>query len=351
MIMRRVEMWGLKTVLRGVTGVALGTLSLGAAASAQTIPDDGFYKGKQIQFLTYSASGGSSDFYVRALARYWPDHIPGKPTMIAQNLPGGGGIRMSNFLYKIAPKDGTTIGALNQTLGLEQILGDGVEYDTSKFNWLGRVVSTSGLVMIYHTAPATTIEGLREKEVIFAAPGKASQAYMTPTLMRNLLGFKTRVVIGYKGSAEIYLAMERGEVHGRTGAIETIYASKPDWIEKGTIKMPMELTLEPTPSMPGVVSLSSLAPNKEAKEILDLVGSYTALGIAYAAPPDVPASRVETLRRSFDATIKDERFLDDVKKAKMELSAATGERLQAVAALFGGIDPALVERTKKALEW
>ena len=345
-------MWGSKKVLLGAAGITLGALSVGAVtASAQTIPDDGFYKGKQVQFLTYSASGGSSDFFVRLLARYWPDHIPGKPTMIAQNMPGGGGIRMSNYLYKLAPKDGSTIGALNQTLGLEQILGDGVEYDTSKFNWLGRVLATSGLVMIYHTAPATTIEGLREKEVIFAAPGKASQAYMTPTLMRTLLGFKTRVVVGYKGSAEIYLAMERGEVHGRTGAVETIYASKPDWIEKGIIKTPMELTLEPQPSMPGVVSLSSLAPNKEAKEIIDLIGSYTSLGIAYAAPPDVPAARIETLRRSFDTTVKDPRLLEEAKKAKMDMTPATGERLQDVAHLFAGIDPALVARTKKALEW
>ena len=294
------------------------TLAQPKAAAAQ---EDSFYKGKTINLLSHSAVGGSAGFYVRLIARYMPEHIAGKPNMIAQEMPGGGGKRLSNFLYNVAPKDGTTIGALNQTLGLDQILSDGAEYDTSKFNWIGRLAATTGLVMIYHTAPATTLEEMKTKEIIFA------------------------------GSGAIYLAMERGEVHARTGAVETILASHPDWLEKGIIKTPAELTLEDTPSIPGVISLRSLAKTDADREILDLIASYTAIGIGYAAPPGLPPARVATLRRAFDATMKDERLLADIEKSKMELSTATGEHLQDVTKMFANVSPELLDRTKKALEW
>jgi tripartite-type tricarboxylate transporter receptor subunit TctC len=336
-----------KTILCA-SALAAVSLALPKGAMAQ---EDTFYKGKTINLLSHSAVGGSAGFYVRLIARYMPEHIAGKPNMIAQEMPGGGGKRLSNFLYNVAPKDGTSIGALNQTLGLDQILSDGAEYDTSKFNWIGRLAATTGLVMIYHTAPATTIEEMKTKEIIFAGSGKASQAYMIPTLMRNVLGLKTKVVIGYNGSGAIYLAMERGEVHARTGAVETILASHPDWLEKGIIKTPAELTLEDEPSLPGVISLRSLAKTDADRDILDLIASYTAIGIGYAAPPGLPPARVATLRRAFDATMKDERLLADIEKSKMELSTATGEHLQDVTKMFAHVSPELLERTKKALEW
>jgi len=344
-------MWGSKKVLLGAAGITLGALSVGAVtASAQTIPDDGFYKGKQVQFLTYSASGGSSDFFVRLLARYWPDHIPGKPTMIAQNMPGGGGIRMSNYLYKLAPKDGSTIGALNQTLGLEQILGDGVEYDTSKFNWLGRVLATSGLVMIYHTAPATTIEGLREKEVIFAAPGKASQAYMTPTLMRTLLGFKTRVVVGYKGSAEIYLAMERGEVDGRCGGqMSNIKALRPEWLTEHKIVAPIVIALKRHPDFPDTPTVMEFAKDDATRKTLELMTVSQGLDRPVLMPPNVPAERVQEIRDAFKATVTDPEFVAEIKKRNMGLDPVFGEEMTETLKQAFASPPDVIEAARNAL--
>ncbi|HEU0071915.1 MAG TPA: tripartite tricarboxylate transporter substrate-binding protein [Alphaproteobacteria bacterium] len=335
-------------VFRTVTAGAL----IGAALFAtQAQAQESFYKGKTVTIRVHTGPGGSNDFYARAFGRYLPNHIPGAPTVVVQNMPGAGGKLLANHIFRIAPKDGTAIGSLNQTLGLDQLFSDGVEYDTGKFDWIARVVPTTGFVMVYHTAPTTTLEGMKTTELIFGAQGKGSQTYMTPIIMRTLLGLKTKAVLGYNSSPEIYLAMERGELHARTGAIETVLSSKPEWLADGTLKIIGELSLEKESSMPGVPLLTSLVKDDESRQIMELVASYTSLGISYAFPPDVPKDRLAAMRKAFMDTMKDPTFVAEMTKAKMDIKPASGEEMQALAGKFSGVSPELVEKTKKALEW
>jgi len=331
------------------TAITLGLFGAALCATAAEAQD--FYKGKTVTIRVHTGPGGSNDFYARAFARYLPSHIPGAPSVVVQNMPGAGGKLLANHIYRIAPKDGTAIGSLNQTLGLDQLFSDGVEYDTGKFNWIARVVPTTGFVMVYHTAPTTTLEGMKTTELIFGAQGKGSQTYMTPIIMRTLLGLKTKAVLGYNSSPEIYLAMERGELHARTGAIETVLSSKPEWLADGTLKIIGELSLEKESSMPGVPLLTSLVKDDESRQIMELVASYTSLGISYALPPDVPADRVALMRKAFMDSMGDPQFAAELSKSKMEIKSATGEEIQALAVKFSGVSPDLVEKTKKALEW
>jgi tripartite-type tricarboxylate transporter receptor subunit TctC len=327
------------------------TITLGLLAGVTAAEAQDFYKGKTVTIRVHTGPGGSNDFYGRAFARYLPSHIAGAPNVVVQNMPGAGGKLLANHIYRIAPKDGTSIGSLNQTLGLDQLFSDGVEYDTGKFTWIARVVPTTGFVMVYHTAPTTTLEGMKTTELVFGAQGKGSQTYMTPIIMRTLLGLKTKAILGYNSSPEIYLAMERGELHARTGAIETVLSSKPEWLADGTLKIIGELSLEKESSMPGVPLLTSLVKDDESRQIMELVASYTSLGISYALPPDVPADRVAILRKAFMDTMKDPQFVAEMTKSKMDIKPATGEEMQALAVKFSGVSPELVEKTKKALEW
>jgi hypothetical protein len=174
---------------------------------------------------------------------------------------------------------------------------------------------------------------------------------MIPTLLRTVLGYKAKVILGYPGASDIFLAMERGEVQGRTGAIETITTSRPQWLTEKKVIMLTELSLEKEPSFPGIKLMRDLTDDPEKKAILDYVGSYTVFGATFAAPPGIPANRLDILRRAFDATMKDKDFLDEIEKNKIGYSPETGEYVQKIAENFSAASPELIAKVKKALEY
>lgn len=337
--------------------VAFGTFIAASSALSQTAaaqsmpPADPFYKGKAMIITSPSAVGSSYDLYGRMLARHMPKHVAGAPNMTVQNMPGGGGIRQTNHLFNAAEKDGSVFGVMNQTVSLEQALGEGAQYDIGKFSWIGRLKASTGLVMLYHTSQAKSLEDMKTIETVFGSNGKASQATMIPTLMRTVLGYKTKVILGYPGAADIFLAMERGEVQGRTGAIETVTTSRPQWLENKHVFFVTELSMEKEPSVPGIKLMRDLTDDPEKREILDYVGAYTVFGATFAAPPGIPANRLEILRRAFDATMKDKEFLDEIERNKIGYAPETGEYVQKVAETFSAASPDLVEKVKKALEY
>jgi hypothetical protein len=332
--------------------IAAGTLLAASNVMAQNLPPaDPFYKGRTINITTPSAVGSSYDFYGRVLSRHMPKYIAGTPTMVVQNMPGGGGMLQTNSLYNVAPKDGSLFGVMNQTVSLEQVLGEGAKYDIGKFSWIGRLKASTGLVMVYETSPAKSMEDMKTVETVFGSNGKASQATMIPTLLRTVLGYKTKVILGYPGASDIFLAMERGEVQGRTGAIETITTSRPQWLTEKKVIMLTELSLEKEPTFPGIKLMRDLTDDPEKKAILDYVGSYTVFGATFAAPPAIPANRLEILRRAFDATMKDKDFLDEIEKNKIGYSPETGEYVQKIAENFSAASPELIAKVKKALEY
>jgi tripartite-type tricarboxylate transporter receptor subunit TctC len=335
---------------RSVLSCFVATLFIAGIAQAGHAAD-AFYKGKTITTLVSTDPGGSYDLIARIVARHLPDYIEGTPAVIIQNMPGGGGKTLSNYLYKAAAKDGTTIAILNQTLGLDQILSDGSQYNTAGFEWIGRVAPTTALVMVHRDAPAKTLQEMRTKEVLFAGQGKSSQTYMIPTLMRNLLGFKTPVILGYSSVPEIFTAMERGEVYGRTGDMNALLSSRPDWLTNGTVRILAEFSLGDKPSIPDLPLLLPMAPDAQSHDILELVGSFTGFGYPYAAPPGTPRDRVDVLRKAFDAVMTDPAFLAEMKQARMAVDPASAAYVQSIADKFADVSPELLERTKKALEW
>jgi tripartite-type tricarboxylate transporter receptor subunit TctC len=312
---------------------------------------DPFYKGKTITTLVWTGAGGGYDLLARTVARYLPKYIEGAPSVIVQNMPGGGGKTLSNYLYNIAPKDGTTIGAVDQTLGLDQILSDNSYYNTAKFEWIGRVSTTTTLIMIYKTAPVHSLQDMKTTETLFGAQGKSSQTYMVPTLMRTLLGFKTKVVMGYISTPEVFAAMERGEVQGRTGDMNVLAAARPQWATDGTIQFLGEFSLADKPSIPGLPLLLSMAPDAKTREILEMVGSYMAFGYPFAAPPGTPGDRLDTLRKALTDVVQDPSFLGDMKRLHISVDAESADYLAKIAGKFDNVSPELVDRMKKALEW
>lgn len=310
-----------------------------------------FYKGKTIVTIVSTAPGGSYDLVARTVARYLPNYIAGAPTVIVQNMPGGGGKTMSNYLYNIAPKDGTTIGILNETLGLDQILTDNSYYNTARFEWLGRVSTTTTLIMVYKNAPVHSLADIKTTQTLFAGQGKSSQTYMLPTLMRTLLGFKTKVVMGYSSAPEIFAAMERGEVNGRTGDMNALVASHPQWATDGTIQFLGEFSFADKPSRPGLPLLMPMAPDEKSRAILELVGSFMQFGYPYAAPPGTPAARLAMLRIALAAVLRDPAFLADMKRMRLTVAPQSPEYLAKIAGKFADVSPDLVSAMKKALDW
>jgi tripartite-type tricarboxylate transporter receptor subunit TctC len=326
-------------------------ISLMVALPQASYAADPFYKGKTIVTLVSTGTGGSYDLIARTVARYLPNYIEGAPSVIVQNMPGGGGKTMSNYLYNVAPKDGTTIGVLNQTVGLDQILSDNSYYNTAKFEWLGRVSTTTTLVMVHKNAPIHSLQDMKTTETVFAGQGKSSQTYMLPTLMRNLLGFKTKVVMGYASAPEIFEAMERGEVNGRTGDMNALNASHPQWATDGTIQFLGEFSFADKPSMPGLPLLLPMAPDAKSRELLEMVGSFMEFGYPYAAPPGTPADRLDTLRQALADVMKDPAFLADMKQLRMTVDPESADDLAKIASKFGDVSPVLLDRMKKVLEW
>ncbi|WP_299637947.1 tripartite tricarboxylate transporter substrate-binding protein [Devosia sp.] len=323
-------------------------VTMSGAAFAQ----DMFFKGKTLIMLSPSTPGGSYDFYARIAARYMTEYLPGKPNYVVQNMPGAGGMKAGNYIYNIAPKDGTVMGLMNQTLAHYQMLldTDGVQYDVGKFTWIGRVAPTITLVMVWGEAPAKTVEDMKTVETLFGASSALSQSYMIPMIMKNLLGYKTRPIVGFSGAAEIYLAMERGEVHGRTGSAETVVASHPDWFKTGKMRVLAQLGAELDPDAPPAPLLVDLAPNEEARKIIEFFQSYTVFGNPYAGPPGIPAARTKMLRDSFVSAVKDPGFLADMKKSQMAVGPMSGEDLQKIAEAVSSTDPAIIAKAKAVLK-
>ena len=321
-----------------------------APAPAAAAPGEGFYKNRNVILLVPAGAGGNLDYSSRLIARYLPKYMPDAPNIVVQNMPGAGGMTMSNYLFNVAPKDGSTIGLIYQTAGLDQTLGAQARYDFGEFGWIGRISSSTSLVVVHASSPVKTLEGMKTQEVLFGSPGKSSQSTFVPILMRNVLGYRTRVIFGYKGAAEMFLAMERGEIQGRTGSLDSLMATQPDWLKEGKALVLAELSLEKKPTIEGVPFLRDLAKTEEQRDILDYMASYTAFGVAFGTPPGVPEDRLETLRAAFDKAMQDPELIAELERGKFAYSPETGVFLQSLARKFSSASPALVQRVKDALE-
>jgi tripartite-type tricarboxylate transporter receptor subunit TctC len=281
------------------------------------------YAGKTVTIIVGYKTGGGYDATARLLARHLTKHIPGKPTVIVQNMPGANSIIAANHVYNVAKPDGLAIATFNRNLPIAQLTGvPGVKFDMTKFAWVGSAASESTILAIRADLPYKSFEDLRkaDREIVIGATGPGANTYDFPLLLRELLGVKLKIVTGYPSSADIMLAVERKEVDGRAGS----YSSILRFIERGLVR-PLVRARAVEPGIENLPVDESLAPNPRAKAIMALRSAPEVVGRPYVMHPDTPAEHVKTMRQAFAAAIKDPELVAEGKKAKMELEFVDGD--------------------------
>jgi tripartite-type tricarboxylate transporter receptor subunit TctC len=327
------------------------TIGLIAAGAAHADPLEDFYKGKTVQMLIGVSAGGEYDLHARLVARFIGRYIPGQPTVISQNMVGAGGIIMANYLYGVAPKDGTYMGVIQNGHPTIQATGAmKIGFDVGRFNWIGSISPTVETMALWKGAGVRTIEEARAKgEIIVGSVGVSNITYTFPQMLNAFAGTKFSIISGYRGGSDINLAMERGEVMGRNNTWSSWTSTKPDWLKNKDIHILTYAGPRPK-ALEGVPSLDELASNDEDRVVIRLITAGSRMGRPIATTPDVPAERVKALRAAFQAAMKDEDFLKDAKAARIEVDPVSGEDLHKVVEEVLATPPHLRARGKAFLQ-
>jgi tripartite-type tricarboxylate transporter receptor subunit TctC len=319
----------------------------GPAAFAQA-PEQ-FYKGKSIELAIGYPPAGSNDVYARLLARHLGKHIPGNPTVVPQNRPGAGSFLTLAYVYGVAPKDGTVIGIGAPTAPLDEKLGtQGVRFKTAELNWIGRIDSLINIVFLWHTAPVKTFADAQKMESKLSGTGVGSTVSIYPTVTNHVLGTKFKLIMGYKGSNEAQLAVERGEAEGHSTSWTAVKVAHPDWRPDKKINIIVQYALNKHPELPEVPTVVELARNDEERQVLRAVMNATEIGTAFFTTPNTPKDRVLALRRAFDDTMKDPEFLAEAEKTHLTIGPLPGEELQKLVAEVAAMPPEILEKVRAA---
>jgi tripartite-type tricarboxylate transporter receptor subunit TctC len=332
-----------------IAATATAALILGAATQIRAQTPAEFYRGKQIELAIGYPPAGSNDVYSRLLARHLGKHIPGNPTIVPQNRPGAGSFTNLAYVYNVAPKDGTVIGIGAPTSALDEKLGNpGVRFKTAELNWIGRIDSLINIVFLWHTSKVKSVADAQRIEATLSGTGVGSTVSVYPTVMNNVLGTKFKLVMGYKGSSEAQLAVERGEVEGHSTSWTAVKVGHPDWRPSGKINIIVQFALSKHPELQDVPTVVELARNDEERAILRAVMNATEIGTAFFTTPNTPEDRVHALRRAFDATMKDPEFIADAERSKLTLGPLPGEELQKLVSEVSNLPPALLDKVRAA---
>jgi tripartite-type tricarboxylate transporter receptor subunit TctC len=336
----------LPSVLRyAAAAVLAGGLSGGIATGHAA----DFYKGKQFIIIIGSSSGGGYDTFGRAISRHIGKHLPGNPTAVVQNMPGASSVKLSNYMYNVAPKDGTVIAGVFSGIPTQQLTDPhGVKFDARKFAWLGSAAQSTFVGYVWHTAPVQTLEQLKTQEMIVGSSGGATHDF--PLISNAILGLHFKIVEGYKGTNETGLAIERGEVQGDAGitwdSVETQY---PQQLQKKLIHVFVQYNDEPNPELPNVPLMMSLAKTKADRQALELEFSRGEFARPYIAPPGLPKERVKTLQTAFMATMKDPAYIADAKKLHLDVNAVPPEKLEKMISELYETPQSVVDRVRSVI--
>jgi tripartite-type tricarboxylate transporter receptor subunit TctC len=322
-------------------------VSADSPASAQT-PEE-FYKGKAIDLVIGYPPGGSNDTWGRLLARHIGKHVPGRPNVVPKNMPGAGSFLAVNQVFTVLPKDGTIIGIGAPTMALDEKLGSqGVRFKTAELNWLGRVDSLINMVFMWKTSPVKTLADAQKTEATLSGTGAGSTVSIYPTVMNNVFATKFKLVMGYRGSNEAMLAVERGEVEGHSTSWTALKVAHPDWIRDKSVNLLVQFSIKRHVELPDLPTAVDLARNDEERQVLSAIMNAAEVGTAFFTTPGVPADRLAALRRAFDATMKDADFLAEVEKIRLGVNPITGEELQKLVAEVSDLSPALLDKVRTA---
>jgi len=318
-----------------------------ATARAQT-PEE-FYKGKTIDFVIGYPTGGSNDVWGRLVGRHIGNHIPGGPSVVPKNMPGAGSFLAANQIFNTLPRDGTVVGIAAPTIPLDERLGtQGVRFRTAELNWIGRADTLINMVFMWKTSPVQTLADAMKIQSTLSGTGAGSTVSIYPTVMNHVLGTKFKLIMGYRGSNEAMLAVERGEVNGHSTSYTALKVAHSDWIRDHTVSILVQFSLRRHPEMPDIPTAVELARNDEERAVLAAIMNAAEVGTAFFTTPGVPADRLAALRRAFDATMQDQAFLEEVAKMGLSTSPLAGEELQKLVADVSNLPPGLLEKVRAA---
>lgn len=310
-----------------------------------------FYKGKVISLILSAGEGGGYTNYARAFAPFLVAQIPGKPTIVIQNMPGGGGIRAMNQLASAAPRDGTALGLVHSSVPFAPLYGvKAATFDPRQLNWIGSLATASAMCVAWAKSGIATFDDMKTREFIVGGSGAGSQMETLPTMLNKLFGTKIKIISGYKGGNEVFLAMERGEVHGRCGGlVSSIRSTRPDWFPKHMIEVPIQIALERSKLFPEVPAIVEFAKDDHLRAVLELTLSPQAMDRPILAPPGVPTERVALLREAFHRAINDPGFIAEANKQNLEIDEVSGERLAAIIARAYAMPPDVVRLANESM--
>ncbi|HLH95527.1 MAG TPA: tripartite tricarboxylate transporter substrate-binding protein [Xanthobacteraceae bacterium] len=307
-----------------LAAVAIFCLGAGTGHAQQTD-----FSRKTITIYIGNSAGGTYDLMGRLVSRHLGHFLPGNPTVVPENMPGAGTLRAANYIYNVAPKDGTALGIVTDTIAVEQALRNpAAQFDARKLVWIGRVAASNAVHAIWHTAKVQSIEDAKHFEATVAGTGAGNVAETVSTLLNAVIGTKFKIIKGYPSANEALLAVERGEVEVAVPNWTTLKTARADWLREGKIKVILQDLNERGPELPDAPALGELGDTPEARQLLGLYGGTSAIGRAFFGPPGLSPAATKTLRDGFVAMCKDPAFLADAKQIDADLNVGSGEEVQ-----------------------
>jgi len=338
---------GMGNAVAAAIAAAIALMSL--PARAEPVAD--FYRGKTMRMLIGYGPGGGYDIYGRLVAEFLPKHLPGNPTVVSQNMPGAGSFVAAKYMYEVAPKDGTVLGSLAQTLALDSMTNTGAKIDVSKMPYIGRVVTNIDVGAALPKSGIKSFEDVRAKQYNVGASGGGSTTVLFPTALNKHAGAKFKLIRGYSGTINILLAMERGEVDivGAYG-LPGILVSHPGWVHRGEAVILYQASLQRHRLLPNVPTLPELAISDEGREVLHAAAGTGDTGRSIITTPGVPPERLKALRAAFQAMLQDRDFIAACEKRKLMIDGASGEEIDAIARDTLGLPQAVAEKIAQMME-
>jgi tripartite-type tricarboxylate transporter receptor subunit TctC len=322
---------------------------LTAPASAQSAA--GYYAGKQVKMIIGLGTGGGYDLWARMVARHIGKHLPGNPTVISQNMEGAGSFRAASYMYSQAPKDGTVMALIARDASLGPITGNsGAQFDPTKFSWLGTTTTETNVCIAHKSALVKTVQDLAKRELMVGDNGAGTGTGNYPKALNQLLGLKFKIIRGYASSADVVLAMERGEVEGYCESLESVYSKRPDWIPNKTVNVLFQGGVQPNPELKDVPFINDLAKSDDDRRAIEFLYAGQGIGRPFFAPPGLAPDVLKMLRDGFNATMKDPEFVAEAKQRKLTLAPENGEYMEKLIKRIYATPKPIVERVGELIK-
>jgi tripartite-type tricarboxylate transporter receptor subunit TctC len=320
---------------------------LASHADADAVED--FYRGRSISVIVGYGPGGGYDAYARLLARHMGRHIPGAPTLVAQNMPGAGGLKATQYLYEVAPKDGTALGTVARGQPLAPLLGN-AGFDALRFTWIGSVTDEASLCLSWSGSKARTWQDLLRVDTLFAGEGQGADPDMFAMALNRVFGTRIKVITGFHSTREMTLAMQRGEVEGICGvSASTLLGQHAEWLAGAKVNLLAQMALRKDDRFPAAPLITELATTEEQRQIIRLVVAGQAIARPFFGPPGIPADRKQALRDAFDRSMQDPQFRAEAERAGMDVNPMTGEQMETFLRELYATPKDLVDKAAQAI--